>query len=361
MSSDPSPRWSTPRDSPEMRLYSSLPRGQDIRNYPSLTSHQNKSRNERPPSPNKLGILTRRTHSEDVYTEYDQKLEKNMNVSEIKSRHNEADWEQEEIKINLDENSTVIAEGIYPEENISACKNNTISKNKISEIIIDGRTKAIDKTDTKKLMEDQVNKTFNNNTENNIVRDFQGNNNLKDDTENKFDNGNKMTESNNAETKKEPERDPVTGRIIRVNPLIKYASERKDSYPRKKKLQHSKTEEKDTNFNDEKLSHLHYDTIKLEEIKCKSEDAESTLKNKNGSLTENIKVQIKPTIEKRVSFGHCDRSSENLGKNKVRKKENLRHAQSLSEGCSRKISIFKVTTHSTRLNLYIYYHNIIAI
>ncbi|KAK9875209.1 hypothetical protein WA026_006000 [Henosepilachna vigintioctopunctata] len=72
--SNPTPRWSTPRNAPEMRPYNSLPRGQDITNYPSL-QHQHQDAIPQPqqqiansPSP-KRHSPARRTHSEDVYPE----------------------------------------------------------------------------------------------------------------------------------------------------------------------------------------------------------------------------------------------------------------------------------------------------
>lgn len=67
---DPTPRWSALRGSPELRPYNSLPRGQDITNYPSLTLHQTNLRNQDPSvSPRHRRSPTRRTQSEDVYNE----------------------------------------------------------------------------------------------------------------------------------------------------------------------------------------------------------------------------------------------------------------------------------------------------
>ncbi|XP_060527317.1 uncharacterized protein LOC132702588 isoform X2 [Cylas formicarius] len=68
--SNPTPRWSALRGSPELRPYNSLPRGQDINNYPTLALHRENLRNNNPVretgrSPN------RRTQSEDVYQDRD--------------------------------------------------------------------------------------------------------------------------------------------------------------------------------------------------------------------------------------------------------------------------------------------------
>lgn len=76
--SDPTPRWNALRGSPEIRPYNSLPRGQDIQNYPSLLPHQvNKDKD--PPSPIPTAKISpasqrkhspaRRSHSEDVYSD----------------------------------------------------------------------------------------------------------------------------------------------------------------------------------------------------------------------------------------------------------------------------------------------------
>ncbi|KAH0809362.1 hypothetical protein GEV33_013424 [Tenebrio molitor] len=72
--SNPTPRWTALRGSPELRPYNSLPRGQDINNYPSLALHKANSEpqersNERNVSPSRLHPACRRTHSEDVYNE----------------------------------------------------------------------------------------------------------------------------------------------------------------------------------------------------------------------------------------------------------------------------------------------------
>ncbi|KAJ8946567.1 hypothetical protein NQ318_008297, partial [Aromia moschata] len=72
---DPTPRWSALRGSQELRPYNSLPRGQDITSYPSLVQHQSNARlqnlsGEACSSPAaRRRSPTRRTHSEDVYTE----------------------------------------------------------------------------------------------------------------------------------------------------------------------------------------------------------------------------------------------------------------------------------------------------
>ncbi|XP_030760495.1 uncharacterized protein LOC115885657, partial [Sitophilus oryzae] len=60
--SNPSPRWTALRTSPELRPYNSLPRGQDISNYPSLLGIRSTDTPRRS-SPQ------RRTKSEDVYHE----------------------------------------------------------------------------------------------------------------------------------------------------------------------------------------------------------------------------------------------------------------------------------------------------
>lgn len=77
---DPTPRWNTHRDSPEMRPYNSLPRGQDVNNYPSLAAHQTTHKTEN--KDKGTAVVTshkhvttirhspaRRAHSEDVYPE----------------------------------------------------------------------------------------------------------------------------------------------------------------------------------------------------------------------------------------------------------------------------------------------------
>ncbi|KAJ8935267.1 hypothetical protein NQ314_012909 [Rhamnusium bicolor] len=71
---DPTPRWRALRGSPELRPYNSLPRGQDINNYPSLVLHQTNLKNQHlscdsSSSPPRRRSPTRRTHSEDVYNE----------------------------------------------------------------------------------------------------------------------------------------------------------------------------------------------------------------------------------------------------------------------------------------------------
>ncbi|XP_018565614.1 uncharacterized protein LOC108906745 [Anoplophora glabripennis] len=71
--SNPTPRWSALRGSPELRPYNSLPRGQDITNYPSLALHQTNLKNQnQDPSVSPIRHRrspTRRTQSEDVYIE----------------------------------------------------------------------------------------------------------------------------------------------------------------------------------------------------------------------------------------------------------------------------------------------------
>ncbi|XP_076257661.1 bitesize isoform X3 [Rhynchophorus ferrugineus] len=59
--SNPSPRWAALRTSSELRPYNSLPRGQDISNYPSLAGIRSTDTPRKSP--------TRRTKSEDVYAE----------------------------------------------------------------------------------------------------------------------------------------------------------------------------------------------------------------------------------------------------------------------------------------------------
>lgn len=65
---DPTSRWNATRDSPELRPYNSLPRGQDISNFPSLVAHQTKTQKERSPSPLRR-VPAKRSLSEDVYSE----------------------------------------------------------------------------------------------------------------------------------------------------------------------------------------------------------------------------------------------------------------------------------------------------
>ncbi|KAG5872226.1 hypothetical protein JTB14_017045 [Gonioctena quinquepunctata] len=78
--SNPTPiRWNILRGSPELRPYNSLPRGQDINNYPSLAIHQANLRNKQnsqkisadssPSPPYRRRSPARRTHSEDIYSE----------------------------------------------------------------------------------------------------------------------------------------------------------------------------------------------------------------------------------------------------------------------------------------------------
>ncbi|RZB39337.1 hypothetical protein BDFB_004261 [Asbolus verrucosus] len=68
--SNPTPRWSALRGSPELRPYNSLPRGQDINSYPSLALHKANSQNQETNlSPTRKHTPCRRTHSEDVYNE----------------------------------------------------------------------------------------------------------------------------------------------------------------------------------------------------------------------------------------------------------------------------------------------------
>ncbi|KAL3277069.1 hypothetical protein HHI36_012430 [Cryptolaemus montrouzieri] len=70
--SNPTPPWTAPRSTPEMRPYNSLPRGQDISNYPSL-QHQAGELNVNPLNAAESFLHkhspARRTLSEDVYTE----------------------------------------------------------------------------------------------------------------------------------------------------------------------------------------------------------------------------------------------------------------------------------------------------
>ncbi|KRT84735.1 hypothetical protein AMK59_2270 [Oryctes borbonicus] len=76
--SNPTPRWNSLRGSPEIRPYNSLPRGQDISNYPSLIPHQTAKQDHKelptpsprisPVSPRKHSPA-RRSHSEDVYSD----------------------------------------------------------------------------------------------------------------------------------------------------------------------------------------------------------------------------------------------------------------------------------------------------
>lgn len=73
--SDPTPRWSSLRSSHEFRPYSSLPRSQDINNFPSLALYQTNLKNqqnlsiEKTSPPFRRRSPTRRTQSEDVYNE----------------------------------------------------------------------------------------------------------------------------------------------------------------------------------------------------------------------------------------------------------------------------------------------------
>ncbi|XP_057663088.1 uncharacterized protein LOC130898064 isoform X6 [Diorhabda carinulata] len=68
--SNPTPRWSAMRGSPELRPYNSLPRKQNINNYPSLALHQTKNQEvplQEAPSPTYRRRSPRRTQSEDIY------------------------------------------------------------------------------------------------------------------------------------------------------------------------------------------------------------------------------------------------------------------------------------------------------
>ncbi|XP_050506949.1 uncharacterized protein LOC126884772 isoform X2 [Diabrotica virgifera virgifera] len=69
--SNPTPRWSAIRGSPELRPYNSLPRKQDINNYPSLALHQANLKNQEisneSTSPTYRRRSPRRTQSEDIY------------------------------------------------------------------------------------------------------------------------------------------------------------------------------------------------------------------------------------------------------------------------------------------------------
>ncbi|CAH1134883.1 unnamed protein product [Ceutorhynchus assimilis] len=62
--SNPTPRWAALRSSAELRPYNSLPRGQDINNYPSLALHQTNLKNTEA-----FNQSPRRAKSEDVYAE----------------------------------------------------------------------------------------------------------------------------------------------------------------------------------------------------------------------------------------------------------------------------------------------------
>lgn len=66
---DPTPRWAALRNSVELRPYNSLPRGQDINNYPSLALHQANLRNTDSSIEALRRSPARRAKSEDVYTE----------------------------------------------------------------------------------------------------------------------------------------------------------------------------------------------------------------------------------------------------------------------------------------------------
>lgn len=97
---DPSSRWNTTRDVPEMRLYNSLPRGKDINNYPTLANYQNKQ--TKPNSPerktsSKHPSPSRKTQSMDMYHEHpsqpqtQQTQEKVPQPSETKQEEPEID------------------------------------------------------------------------------------------------------------------------------------------------------------------------------------------------------------------------------------------------------------------------------
>lgn len=73
---DPTSRWNVLRGSPELRPYNSLPRGQDINNYPSLALHQTNLKNQQLSVDSHSPIFrrkspTRRSQSEDVYADRD--------------------------------------------------------------------------------------------------------------------------------------------------------------------------------------------------------------------------------------------------------------------------------------------------
>ncbi|KAL1513820.1 hypothetical protein ABEB36_003173 [Hypothenemus hampei] len=65
--SNPTPRWPTCRNSIEARPYNSLPKGQNISDYPSLVVHPRNSKNSTDTPP--ISSEIRRTASEDVYQE----------------------------------------------------------------------------------------------------------------------------------------------------------------------------------------------------------------------------------------------------------------------------------------------------
>lgn len=103
MFSDPTPRWSTIRSSQEFRPYNSLPRGQDINNYPSLALHQTNLRNQQNLSvdtasqPLRRWSPTRRTQSEDVYNERTDPSA-NFSMSSTSSGENQAN--ERPIRVN---------------------------------------------------------------------------------------------------------------------------------------------------------------------------------------------------------------------------------------------------------------------
>lgn len=202
-----------------MRPYNSLPRGQDINNFPSLAIHQNKAQKKKSPSPINRSLSprrrspTRRSHSEEIY-------------NDVKS----------------DSDVKIVVEKV-PQE----------------------------KLDTSKPTEQNI--------------------------------------------------DPITKRPIRINPLIKYASENrqcscckevscKEAETRKKSLKHFKTEG-------------------------------STASTNNSPKV----IEHKATVEKRVSFGNNDQgdgTKESPGKSKVRKKDILKQSHSLIEKTTRHPMITKV-------------------
>ncbi|KAF5307341.1 hypothetical protein FQR65_LT07058 [Abscondita terminalis] len=71
--SNPTPRWNSPRGSQLIRPYSSLPRGQDITKYPSLLSYKIESNTKKRSSSPKHSPA-HRSHSEDVYSEREEKI-----------------------------------------------------------------------------------------------------------------------------------------------------------------------------------------------------------------------------------------------------------------------------------------------
>lgn len=81
---DPTPRWPSSRDSPEFRPYNSLPRGQDVSEYPSLKQIANKSSPATPKeSNNKLLEESKDTDESDRTLS---KQEKESEIGNIRQR-----------------------------------------------------------------------------------------------------------------------------------------------------------------------------------------------------------------------------------------------------------------------------------